>query len=514
MRTPMYLAGLFAVLLGCSADKVTDLGIVPSPHSGFFVSVDGSQTGDGSSTDPWTLATALAQPAVVKAGDTIWLRGGTYRGDFTSNLTGAPAAPIILRQFPGERATVDGRFSVIGSYAWYWGFEVMYSDPQRVSAIAGSAPTDLPRFGKAIGSKGQGSFNKYINLVVHDMSDGLGDNSSARGTEFYGNIIYNNGWIGPDRGHGHGMYIQNQFETKRIIDNVIFNSFSTGLKIGGTAASYELNFQIEGNSIFLAGAPALESFPYQANTQVQGGSNIGNITFDKNSFYHLDGNKISVWLGETGGEMAVSPVTVTNNYIQGSIQISIWQAVTYTGNKLVSGPVPFVNDGHRLMTVRVPTGVLKSAYRINNNSYSWQPTLVGPLHVRQDGVGTTYTTLAAWQAATGWDGSSLLTASTFTGFDIIVRPNRYEPGRATVTVWNWENAASVDVDVASLLKVGDKYTVHHVYDFFGPPVVEGTYSGGPISVTLREYTAPTPIGMTAAPPSTGSQFNVFIIRKS
>src|SRR5437773_6446755 len=78
----------------------------PASHAGHYVTASGSAGGDGSSSRPWDLATALSQPAAVLAGDTIWLRGGTYRGNFTSNLRGSANAPIILRQYPGERATI------------------------------------------------------------------------------------------------------------------------------------------------------------------------------------------------------------------------------------------------------------------------------------------------------------------------------------------------------------------------------------------------------------------------
>src|SRR5688572_6291075 len=72
----------------------------------FFVAPDGKADNDGTRESPWDLATALAHPAAVKPGDTIWLRGGTYGGGLTSKLQGAPDKAIVVRQFPGERATI------------------------------------------------------------------------------------------------------------------------------------------------------------------------------------------------------------------------------------------------------------------------------------------------------------------------------------------------------------------------------------------------------------------------
>ncbi len=63
----------------------------------FYVSPAGRPSGDGSMEAPWDLATALAHPKRVKPMDTIWVRGGTYRGRFVSNLKGAQDAPIVVR---------------------------------------------------------------------------------------------------------------------------------------------------------------------------------------------------------------------------------------------------------------------------------------------------------------------------------------------------------------------------------------------------------------------------------
>src|SRR6185369_12491300 len=117
----------------------------------FYVSPSGSAGGSGSIGNPWDLQTALDQPSSVHPGDTIWLRGGTYSGTFTSYLDGSSASPIIVRQYPGEQATLDGgssttaNVSVRGSYTWFWGFEIKNSDTHRQSSQSGSNPSDIHR---------------------------------------------------------------------------------------------------------------------------------------------------------------------------------------------------------------------------------------------------------------------------------------------------------------------------------------------------------------------------------
>src|ERR1043165_5138930 len=82
----------------------------------FYASPNGSPDASGAIDQPWDLATALAQPSSVRPGDTIWLRGGVYRGAFVANVNGTAAAPIRVRQYAGERATIDGGLVVAGSY--------------------------------------------------------------------------------------------------------------------------------------------------------------------------------------------------------------------------------------------------------------------------------------------------------------------------------------------------------------------------------------------------------------
>jgi len=83
------------------------------PPSGpaFYVAPNGSPSANGSIASPWDLQTALSQPAVVQPGATIYLRGGTYNGSFTSTLTGTSASRITVRSYPGEWAIIDSNLT-------------------------------------------------------------------------------------------------------------------------------------------------------------------------------------------------------------------------------------------------------------------------------------------------------------------------------------------------------------------------------------------------------------------
>jgi hypothetical protein len=126
--------------------------------------------------------------------------GGTYRGNFTSRLTGTSAAPITVRGATGERAVLDGVpapsrhvLTVNGAHVIFRDIEVTNSHATRVITNTGSNPTDAR--GEGVGMYGQGV--KLVNLVIHDTGQGVGNWSAAPDGEVYGCIIFYNGWTRP-----------------------------------------------------------------------------------------------------------------------------------------------------------------------------------------------------------------------------------------------------------------------------------------------------------------------------
>jgi hypothetical protein len=126
---------------------------VPAGASQFYVAPNGSASGNGSIGQPWDLGTALAQPASVHPGDTIWLRGGVhqmiYPDQYMSYLTGTAAAPIVVRSYPGEHAKVDlgnlgSALYVYGAYTWFWGLEITSTGIPRSTSVSGAWARSIP----------------------------------------------------------------------------------------------------------------------------------------------------------------------------------------------------------------------------------------------------------------------------------------------------------------------------------------------------------------------------------
>ena len=415
----------------------------------FFASPSGSASGDGTIGNPWSLAKALSQPATVRPGDTIWLRGGTYDGTFYASLNGSATAPIKVRQYPGERATIDGGNSnfanileVAGSYTYYWGFEIMSSDPNHSSAQSGSAPTDLG-IGDGVAivqNSTTGAGLKFINLVIHDTAGGFGLWQQAYGAEIYGCLIYNNGWTAPDRGHGHGIYVQNQTSAKRIANNVIFSNYSHGIHAYSTVANLN-NIDIEGNTIFNNGMP-----DYARNILVGGSSVAQNPSISNNVLYYPDASGENLNVGyDPSGMGAANPVITGNTIVMGNERFSSLNTnVTMTGNSFYSSAVP---------------SATMSGYP--SNTYS---------------------------------------SSTPTTSQVFVSPNQYEAGRANITILNWAGSSSVSVSLSGIVAPGASYEVRDAQDFFGAPVRSGVFGGG--SISLPAYGRPAVfVVLTAASPT-------------
>ena len=437
----------------------------------FFVSPAGTSAqgpATGTRENPWNLATALAQPSSVHPGDTIWLLGGTYVGRFDSDLSGTSDAPVVLRQFPGARARLDGgsgpleaTLTIGGRYAWYWGFEVFSSGPGRTSAQDGSAPTDLDR-GACIGGAQDEPHPgiRLINLVLHDGTDAIGFFEAQEDAEISGNLVYNNGWDGAtDRGHGNGMYIQNRTGTKRIADNIVFGQYDQGLQIYGSDAAYLDNIEVVGNTLYENGAPS--AYGRSRNLLFGGGRIAHDGLLDSNVTYHSASDG-SVTTGVSLGYVAgISNFTVTGNWftaIGGIFSCDFGGTVdrlTMTGNDFV----------------RRVDGIDTAAYPDNTYYGDTRPA----------------------------------------GLRVFVRPNAYERGRANITILNWDDVPFVDVDLAGVLPPGTAFEIRNAQDFFSPAVVAGVYDGGSVRLPMAGLTAARPIGATKAAVPTGPDFNVFIL---
>lgn len=425
--------------------------------------------------------------------------GGTYRGAFISRLTGSSTKPIVLRQWPGERATIDGGLDIQGAYGMYWGFEVFSSDPQRVSSQTGSAPTDLPRLLFSLDVSAP--FNKLVHLVVHDIKTIFAGNL-AEGLEIYGCIVYNNGWQGADRGHGHNLYLQNAGATKRITDNILFNPFEFNLQIYGTGAASLLNIDIVGNTMFGAGEPTAWLYGNVSNIVQYGGGpgRLGNLLYQFNSIYSRAGTAPALGFGTAGGLPGFN-LRFLDNIVHGKPEFLEWQDYTIQRNTFSNGVAPQVGNNHVLF-LTMPVGKDFTIHQIDRNRYIFPST--GPAFYLTGSGQPFLGLLPAWRTRTGYDLNSVLLTSPPNAADVIIRPSPYERGTAMITVWNWSSAGSVMVDASNVLSAGQRFVIRNVYDPYGIPLVDGTFTGSPIVLPIIDRSPPMPVGTSHLPMGPGT----------
>lgn len=489
----------------------------------WYVAPDGSATGNGTISSPWDLRTALAnntvstnKNSVVKPGDTIWVRGGTYPGTYYANLRGSTTIPIIVRAYPGERATIDGGdsdgkgiFVVDGQYTWYWGLEIMSSNPTHITTTPGSWPTgtEIPVGDgvQFVQTDGSGVGVKFINNIIHDTRQGMSYWKQAIDGEIYGNLIYYNGWSAPDRGHGHGIYTQNSTSTKYLEDNIIFKQFSDGIQAYGTSNAYIYNYDIRGNTIFDNGLIAGPNGG-GSNMQIGGGNPAKNITIDSNSFYRSSGaGTINM-----GDNMENIGLTITNNYIDAFMRMSGWNEVVVSDNTIVGSNT--LIDFRPNSTL---AGIPALSYNWDSNTYFSDEDVYRPFGVIATDTSRSYM-FPDWKTVTGFDVSSSYVIGVPTGLNIFVRPNKYETGRANITIYNWNKANSVSVPLSGTgLVVGDSYEIRDAQNFFGPVVASGVWYGDNVNIPMSGLTVAAPSGPTPVyPVHTAPEFGTFVVLKT
>lgn len=486
-----------ATVLGCAVGDRTAPPPPPPPppgtHVGYYVVFPpyGTSGGTGTTDSPWDLATALAggHGNRIQPGDTVWIRGGTYVGSFETSLNGTPAAPIYFRQYPGERATIDGSLAAGGSSLVFWGFEIMQSHPTAVVDRVLEANT---------------ADGKFINLILHDAGFSgvsMGADKGA-GVELYGSIIYNNGFRD---NIDHGIYAHNATTgTKHITGNVVFNNFARGIQVYNDAGTALQNVSVVGNIAFNNGTIATGSS--RVNVLISGPTVISGMVATDNLLYFspgIDGVQFRLGNYDTSDSALYNKgIALENNYtVGGELGIEMqyqWASATVRNNVLIGdggtsvvrtgGPTPGIYDWSGNTYYRDPAA---TAWQQNDTAYTF------------DG----------WKTVTGLGASDAATPGTPVATQVIVRPNAYEAGRGFVVIYNFAHQDPVSVDLSSVLAPGQHYEIRNVQNVFGAPVASGTYTGALVAIPMGGVAPPRPIGRTspAQAPKTGPDFDVFLV---
>jgi len=456
--------------------------------------------GDGSLNSPWDLATALAVNA-VPPGCTLYLRGGTYTGDFTCNLNGTLASPILIKPYPGERVIIDGSLAIDGSYTHWYNIEKTQTGVGRWSDEEGSNPVTLDKGNIVFTGVGV----KLINWIVYDqVGDGIGWWAASSGAELYGCVIFNNGWLSTDRGHGHSIYTQNNTANaaksiKHCILAQEFGSNSSNLSLYGSAGElshYVIDgmIAITGRTLLGGGEPLTDVLV--KNSHVYGEMQFGYSNIENNEFTLQDSIVVNP-VANAFRMMSIKTANITN-CILANVETSPAplgsDVIVYTYDRLAAGYLEFIGTGNNYHY----TGTEEKQFIYNHPE------------------ATSLKTFAEWQTLTGSDADS--TYSTSAPADSVhVIPNEYDANKGIIVVWNHTGADSVNVDLTGLLASGDTYRLRSAINYFGDVATGTVGAGDVIAVDMRAISHSVAIPRdweTALIDTTFPKFGCFVIEKT
>lgn len=458
----------------------------------FHVSSTGKADGTGALTQPWDLTNAFSPHPAVKPGDTVWLHAGEYVGNFVTLLTGTSDAWITVRGWPGDRVIISGPpdddkgypITIKGRWASYQDFEVIHPATWRPNALT------------PVAVQCSAPDTKLVNLIIHDSGQGVGSWMEAANSEIYGCLIFNNG----ARALEHGIYTQNSISNgvKRIHDNIIFNNAGFGVH-AYTQHGQLTGFDFQGNVLFNNGAKHGDDTRYD-NLFVGGEPPADHIHVVSNYTYFSPGVSRPNFRFSSGDHSARphGNLLVADNYLISGIGFTAndWKRITFTNNTLL-------NWAARFTQCQPPPGVSWNSYQWDFNRYYGMNVFA---------TGTNLVTFAGWRKLSGLDSHSVQMTNWPSAPHVVVRPNRYQPRRAHVVVYNWDDRDRVAVDLRGILNRGDRFEVRNAQDFFARAVLTGAYQGGTIQLPLTNLTVAQPMAQTVNLQPTGKAFNVFVVQ--
>ena len=433
----------------------------PEPDlEGFFVAPAGEAGTEGTTDAPWSLHYALSgADGRVVPGTTLYLRGGTYPGHYKSQLTGTQEARITVRAYPGEQPRIDcgqdnpesnSALEVLGSWTDYIGLELTDSRTSRTDTGAPSTPDGiLPLSGAAD--------NRFIYCLMHDLSgQAIGSYLGDYSGDYYGNVCWYNGLNSLD----HNIYTQNEGKYKTYIGNVIAFAANHGFHAYGSENSRLDKFLVTDN-VSIENGLLRESAA--RNFLVGGGDIAEGLVFTGNHGFYSVNDGTCADLGYIYGLGTSSAHVLNNHFIGGFVTLNMpgHENCHFTGNELY----PATAD--RLQN-------FDPAEFPENTYHESRPT---GLH--------TY----------------------------VIPIDRFQPGRALIVVYNWDEESECEVDLAGLLEEGAPFEVRSTEDFLGSPVLPETeYDGSPLRLPLAagSVQAPTYANHTK-PNSTLPVFGCFVV---
>jgi tRNA A-37 threonylcarbamoyl transferase component Bud32 len=436
------------------------------PERVWVVAPGGTSRGDGTESGPLSLEHTVGLNSPARPGDHILLRQGTYRlppGGVEVHCSGDPERPIILRPFGSERPVVDvgdltkgkAAFLVKAANFWLTGLDFVGASSPLTGdqAVTTSAVDCLGERCKVVNCTFQGLRVRGIVLT-----------KTAKDSELYGNILLNNG---PETTPPHYAYYPAGLwgvTPKEFNENIVAGNRSGYWQVFLHSMQQSASglYRVSGNIVI---------GPAAVRVDLRLGE-TGKLIYSEN--LHFEANALLLTPpSESTTEFRVSD----NFFVRSDLQIGAGSAAGIVTGNTFRQPKPGV------------TVTLNSAGAVtwdrNTYYYPFRATFRASPGLTWD----------QWREQSRFDPNSRLVDAP-TGAHVVIRPNKFEPGRAHVAVFAWDRRDAVELDLSAVLKPGDPFEVHRLEDLRGSPVRAGTFTGTPVPVPLQQ----------------GREFQVFLVR--
>jgi parallel beta-helix repeat protein len=132
-RQGFFLGVLFALFLGAGQALPTEPPLITVLASSniYYVATHGNDSNPGTAERPWRTIQKAAD--TLRAGDTVYIKGGTYRERVEARNSGYADNYIVYASSPGETAVMDGAEVILPEWAGL--FEVVGRSYLRISGL-------------------------------------------------------------------------------------------------------------------------------------------------------------------------------------------------------------------------------------------------------------------------------------------------------------------------------------------------------------------------------------------
>ena len=322
-----------------AALTVTSSG--PVTANAFYVATTGSDSNPGTLASPWKTIQHAA--STVQAGDTVYIRAGTYTESVNIGVSGsATAGPVTFQSYPGEQAIIDGTgltpstsdvqglINIVSqSYVTINGLEIQNYQTSNANAVPAG-----------IWVTGSGSNIQILNNIVHNIVTTSEANGNAFGIAVYGSgssattsldsvTISGNQVYSLKTGESESVNVDGNVTNFVISHNLIHDNDNIGIDAIGfegvssnSAVDFARNGEISDNTVYNISAinNAGEGNDYDANgIYVDGGSQI---VIERNIIHNVD---IGIEMASEHSGHNTTFVTTRDNlvYNANSVGISI-----------------------------------------------------------------------------------------------------------------------------------------------------------------------------------------------